>query len=123
MRPARVSQRLWGKFHAGSRKCALSCFDIELGEDERQGEPEPYYLFLSSRFINPSARVVERGSTFGIEFRVTCHTYFIAAFEKFRKKWEQLFVGYIPVERVREGRVRFVFSLRILLDDLLIVTL
>lgn len=89
--------------------------------------------------------MAESGGTFGIEFRVTRHTYFIAGLEKSRKKWEQLFVGYICAERVREAaclhgrecelanssarelsptrhRV-FVFLLRISSDDLLIVTL
>lgn len=88
----------------------LSCFDIEPGKSEREGRPS--YAISLFVFHKSFGRGGRNGGTFGIEFRVTCHTYFIATFEKSRKKWEQLFVGHTP--KGCEGRARFVFSLRIL---------
>ena len=81
-----------GKFEpAGS--VSFTCFDIESGKGEsKRGRSYYFSLFAFHKSFGQGGR---SGSTFGIEFRVTCHTYFIAMFEKSRKKWEQLFVGYI----------------------------
>lgn len=79
--------------------------------------------FLSSRFINLSLGV-RGGSTFGIEFRATCHTYFILPDLKNLGKKISAAVCSIYVCTQAKGYEEqgFVYVTRcILADELLIV--